>query len=216
MFSLDLNSYGLLNYWPIQNNMDDYAGGSHMIFGANNSISSDRFNNSDSALNFANGFNLVPSGVYFSGDFTVTLWINYNQMVDWSRILEFSNSKTDAISLYASWSNLATPGLNIINGSSNSVNTTFSSALQTNKWYHVAFRFCAASAKIYVDGVLKASAGNQLVPNNVTRTTNFIGGNSFGDAKLNAKIDELRIYKRCVSQNEIMNLMSYSNASPDL
>jgi len=212
---LDLNSYGLINYWPIKNNMDDYVGSSHMTYAANNYFSSDRFNNTNSALNFVNGYNIVPSGVYFNGDFTVTLWISYNQMIDWSRILEFSNLKSDVVALYSSWSNIGTPGWLITNGSSNSMNITFSPTLQTNRWYHVAFRFCNTNAKIYVDGVLKV-AGSQLVPNNVTRTTNYIGGNSFGDGNLNAKIDDLRIYGRCMSQNEIMNLMNYVNTSPDL
>jgi hypothetical protein len=50
----------------------------------------------------------------------------------------------------------------------------------------------------------------------VIRSTNYIGKNYFGYGNLNAKIDDLRIYNRCMSQNEIMNLMNYVNTSPDL
>ena len=78
---------------------------------------------------------------------------------------------------------------------------------QLSNRYHVAYEVCGTTGKIYVDGQLKAS-GTQLRPSNVNRTTNFIGGNSFNNYNLNAKLDELRIYNRCMSQNEIMNLIN--------
>ena len=68
-----------------------------MIYGPNVALTSDRFNNPNSALNFVSGYNTVPSGVYFNGDFTVTVWINYNQHASSARVLEFSNSKTDVV-----------------------------------------------------------------------------------------------------------------------
>ena len=182
-----------------------------MIYGPNVALTSDRFNNPNSALNFASGYNTVPSGVYFNGDFTVTVWINYNQHAASARVLEFSNSKTDVVSLQASYSSNGTPGMVLIVGSGTSTGTSFTSSLQTGRWYHVAYEVCGTTGKIYVDGQLKVS-GTQVRPSNVNRATNFIGGNNYGHANLNAKLDELRIYNRCMSQNEIMNLINYVNA----
>ena len=190
--------------------MNDYAGSSHMIYGANNTLSSDRFNNPNSALDFQSGYNTVPSGVYFNGDFTFTVWIYYNQNAVSARILEFSNSKTDVVSLQSSYLSNGSPGMALSVGSGSSTNTFFTPALQTGRWYHVAFEVCGTTGKIYVDGQLKVS-GAQVRPSNVNRATNFIGGNNYGSANLNAKLDELRIYNRCMSQNEIMNLMNYVN-----
>ena len=205
---MDLNSFGLINYWPIKNSsINDHTGTSHMIYGSNVTLTSDRFNNSNSALNFASGYNTVPSGVYFSGDFTFTVWIYYNQNPTWTRILEFSNSQTDVVSLQASYSSNGSPGLVINVGSSTYFGTYYTPALLTGRWYHVAYEVCGDTGNIYVDGELKVS-GTQVRPSNVIRTTNFIGGNNYGAANLNAKLDELRLYNRCMSQNEIMNLIN--------
>ena len=208
-----MNRYALINYWPINNNsMNDYVGTSNMIYGANNTYCPDRFNNTNSALNFENGFNTVPSGFYFNGDFTVSVWIYYNQNPALARVLEFSNSKTDIVSIQASYSTSGFPGITINVGSGTPTNTyLLSPSLETGRWYHVVYGLCGTTAKIYVDGQLKVS-GTQSRPANVNRTTNFIGGNNYGYANLNARLDELRIYGRCMSQNEIMNLINFSNA----
>ena len=205
-----MNAYGLTNYWPIKANEDDYVGTAHMIYGANNSFCPDRFNNANLAINFENGFNSVPPGVYFSGDFTISLWISLNQIASLTKIVEFSNNKSDLVSVYASSNKI---GLFIGKGAV-SMDTPFTQSLQLNQWYFFSVAFCETKAKFYLDGNLKYSA-TQLVPNGIVRTTNYVGGNNFGNAKLNAKIDELRIYNRCLSQNEIMNLMNFVNTSPD-
>ena len=211
---MDLNAYGLTNYWPIKGNINDFVGNSHMIYGANNALFPDRFNNPNAALNFLNGYNTVPTGVYFNGDFTISVWISYNQMTNLTKIIEFSNNKADLVSFYSS---VNKTGFVITKGTTRRdiFFTQTSVTLQTNRWYHLAVTLYNTLSNVYVDGLVKAS-GTQQIPTNINRATNFIGGNSFGDAMLNAKIDELRIYNRCLSQNEIMNLINFSNTSPDL
>ena len=56
-----------------------------------------------------------------------------------------------------------------------------------------------------IDGIMS------LLLSSVSRATNYVGGNSFGEAMRNGKTDELRIYNRPLSLNEIMNLMNYVN-----
>jgi hypothetical protein len=132
-------------------------------------------------------------------------------MTNLTKIIEFSNNKADLVSFYSS---VNKTGLAIIKGTTRR-DTFFTQTLQTNRWYHLTVTLCNTLAKVYIDGLLKSS-GTQQTPTNTNRATNYIGGNSFGDAMLNAKIDELRIYNRCLSQNEIMNLINFSNTSPDL
>ena len=59
----------LINYWPIVNNSNDLIGNAHMYDGINVSLTADRFNNSNSALDIANGYLKLPPGVYFNGNF---------------------------------------------------------------------------------------------------------------------------------------------------
>ena len=128
-----------------------------MIYGSNVTLTSDRFNNPNSALDFQSGYNTLPGGVYFNGDFTVTVWIYYNQNPSWATILEFSNSKIDVVSLQASYASNGSPGMALIVGSGSSTDTSFTSALQTGRWYHVAFEVCGTTGKIFVDGQLNVS-----------------------------------------------------------
>jgi arabinan endo-1,5-alpha-L-arabinosidase len=179
-----------------------------MSYGSNVTLTSDRFNNPNSALDFQSGYNTLPGGVYFNGDFTFTVWIYYNQNPAWATILEFSNSRADVVSFQSSLASTGSPGMVI--GFSDFSETFFEESLETGRWYHVAFVLCGRTGKIYVDGQLKASSQLDR-PANLNRDTNFVGGNSFGDANLNAKLDELRIYNRCMSQNEINNLMNFVN-----
>ena len=206
---MDLNSFGLINYWPIRNSsINDFAGSANMTYGQNVSLTTDRFENPSSALDFKSGFNTVPSGVYFNGDFTFTVWIYYNENVIWTRILEFSNSQIDVVSFQSSLDSTGCPGMTI--GSGSFLGTYFQEPLETGRWYHVAYVLCGTTGKIYVDGKLKALS-EQNRPENLNRATNFIGGNNFGNENLNAKLDDLRLYNRCMSQNEIVNLMNYTN-----
>ncbi len=66
----------LTNYWPMSN-LSDVVGGANLFGGSSYSFVSDRFNSSNSAIFFNQGYLQVPTGVYFSGDFTFTAWIYF-------------------------------------------------------------------------------------------------------------------------------------------
>ena len=67
---------GLVNYWTFCANFDDSIGQAKLFGASNAALVSDRFGVADSALNLANGFIQVPTGVYFNGNYTVTAWVN--------------------------------------------------------------------------------------------------------------------------------------------
>ncbi len=69
----------------------------------------------------------------------------------------------------------------------------FSSSLQT--------------AKIYLNGTLvgngTCSSNPACRPTNVTRTLNFIGKSNWGDANINAILDEIKIFSSALNQTEV-------------
>ena len=64
----------------------------------------DRFGNPNSAIRFNGGSYQVPPGVYFNGDFTISLWIkSINDKTFHASIFDFGNFDND--SYYGGYSN---------------------------------------------------------------------------------------------------------------
>ena len=80
----------LTNYWPFDGNLIDVVGGKHMTIGQNASFSSDNNGNTNSSLDLNNGYVKAPDGIYFNGDFTITVWVMPRKFTNGSRLLDFA------------------------------------------------------------------------------------------------------------------------------
>lgn len=77
-----------------------------------------------------------------------------------------------------------------------------SSVISTGNWYHVVFTSDGTNHKLYLNGVLE----NSTVYANAIPSSNGalgIGGDPTGINYINATIDEVRIYKRVLLDNEV-------------
>jgi len=76
--------------------------------------------------------------------------------------------------------------------------------VQLHKWYHVTLTRQGPSIKLYVNGVLEASASNSAVD----QILDFDLGRHYGDSRynINGKLAELRLYGRALAPFEIANL----------
>jgi len=78
-------------------------------------------------------------------------------------------------------------------------------ALNANTWYHVAATYDGASMKIYINGVLDASKSQT---GSVSSNGAFNVGYLYNTSRnFNGKVDEVRIWKRALSQTEISQNM---------
>jgi len=83
-----------------------------------------------------------------------------------------------------------------------------SSSLSVNQWYHIAYVYDGSTGKLYINGVLKDSASYTL---STTDSKVLIGigraicdpGECGWNNYFNGTIDELRIYDRALSSQEI-------------
>lgn len=74
-------------------------------------------------------------------------------------------------------------------------------ALNANTWYHVAATYDGAAMKIYINGVLDASKSQT---GSVNSSGTFNVGYSYNTSRnFNGKVDEVRVWKRALSQTEI-------------
>ena len=83
---------------------------------------------------------------------------------------------------------------------------TTGATLQLNTWYHVAFTFddAANTGKVYISGVERFSKTETAVP--VTTATPLRIGTDNWDENWSGLLDDLRIYNRALSAQEIQDL----------
>ena len=183
-----------MNYWPMSN-LSDVAGGADLFGRSSYSFTYDRFCSPNSSINFNKGYLQVPEGVYFRNDFTFTAWIYLKSYQSFS-FFDFGNGQSsDNIVLGINQRNIFGK---IFNRSSSLVIKS-TSKINLNKWYFISFVLSGTTGFIYVNGNQVAN-GTLNVPNNITRTTNYIG-----KSNLNAIYDELKIYQVALSPDDIMN-----------
>ena len=188
----------LIDYWPMSN-MSDVIGGNDFYGGSQFSYTADRFNNSNSAIYFNNGNFQVPSGFYFSGDFTFITWINFPSFTNgWSSVFGFSQSnQANTVSMILSSSSNG-QGYAFVNGQSFSFTQNF----QLNTWYHLAYVLRGTTGSIYINGVFITS-GTLQTPLKVTRTNNYIGNSNYGNAY--AVYDEVKLFQGALPSACILN-----------
>ena len=191
-------------------NLSDVVGGANLFGGSSYSYVPDRFCTANSAIYFNHGYLQVPSGIYFSGDFTVTAWIYLKSYRSWSRIFDFGNGgPSDNVVL----STVEKMYALTFHGSNNIPYLTSSHVINLNQWYFVAYDLSGTTGYIYVDGI-QVATGTLLVPNNIQRTSNYIGKNNWPTRPIaDAIYDEIKIFQGALTSTDIMN--EYQTSSND-
>ena len=203
-FYLSLNN-GLVNYWPMDNQLTDIVGGANMYNGYNVEFVKDRFGNSNSAIRFTEGYYQVPPGVYFNGDFTVSVWIKpINVFNQWARIIDFGNGGlSDNIQFLSSYSDRGQPTFYVyIYNYGSSVDPNMQ--LIIGQWTHLVFTLKESVGTLYMNGLQISQTNTMYVPRNVNRTLNYVGKSNWdGVSNLWADLDDLRFYNRSMTQAEV-------------
>jgi hypothetical protein len=79
-------------------------------------------------------------------------------------------------------------------------------------WHHYVTSFDGTSARIYVDGALRITLAK---PNwNTASSDFFLGGNSYGGTNFTGAVDDLIIFDRALTDQEISNLFTVNNVLP--
>jgi hypothetical protein len=207
----------LTHYWPICNGtMRDVVGSADMTQGNLTSFTTDRFGNGNSALALNGGWTQVPSGIYFNTpELTMSVWVYPLSVGYYSRIIDFGNGPT-ADNIIFSLSNEITlqPYFQIFSGSS-IIFTAFSNRVITqNKWQFLTATFNGTNATIYLDGIIigETSIHSYIQPFNLSRSNCYIGKSAWNtNGYSSSYLDDLRFYNKCLTQEEILQIMnSYS------
>lgn len=208
-------SNGLVNFWPINNDLQDYIGSSNITTGplkANETIgfTEDRFNNSNGAIFTDPGYYILPPDVYFSNSFSFLIWVKIIAYSSWARIIDCGNGgPSDNIVIGFSQNLNHIPHAEIYNGTHTQIILSAVSQLLIDTWYHIAVVFDGQYLLIYVNGILEANA-TSYAPLSVIRTKCYLGRSDWVDPDSNACYDDIMIFNRALSPSEIQNYMNHN------
>jgi hypothetical protein len=157
------------------------------------------FSGTDSYVRIPHSNNLE-----ITGDFTVMAWVRPALPSAFQAI--FSNQ--EKVSPYNGYA-LALKADGRVSFSAQEGWAIFSiTPIDTGIWTHIAVAFSDSIAAVYVNGNFDMG-GSFPVPNS-NNLDQVIGASNDSSCFWSGAIDEVRIYKRCLSQNEIMGLMNPS------
>lgn len=154
-------------------------------------------------LNGTDSYLTLPSEHALAGydSITVATWVNWRGGGNWQRLFDFGNN-TNQFMFLSPKSGSGTLRFAIKNGGGEQMVQT--TAMPVNQWVHVAVTLGDKTAKLYVNGELKATNTNVTIkPSDFKPGANYIGKSQFNDPLFNGMIDEFRIYNSALSAEEI-------------
>jgi uncharacterized protein (TIGR02145 family) len=200
---------GLVAYYPFNGNANDESGnGNHgTVNGA--SLTTDRFGSSGKAYSF-DGLNdyISTTDLDLFDSFTISVWVfpigTLGALVDKS---EDNISNSGYVFIY----NNSTYGLYGHVGWSGNTNNNIipsNNYISNNQWHSCVLTFKQGSAKIYVDGSQTYSRSG-LNSTSLNNDLLLFGKSVWGGNLFNGKLDDIRIYNRALTQEEITYLATH-------
>lgn len=205
---------GLVGYWPFNGNANDASGNNNNGTVTGATLTTDRFGNANKAYSF-DGTNdyitvLDNNSLDLTNQLTLSAWF-YTE----------SNNPEQAIlgkgrdlnhTGYALFHKVSTPAINT--GMSLVNNSVYNEIFmpQTNvalgTWHQLVGTYDGNIGKLYFDGILVTTVNKSMTLNYNTNTSLFIGHEvELGHTRFfNGKLDDIRIYNRALTQQEITAL----------
>jgi hypothetical protein len=216
---------GLVGWWPFNGNANDESGNGNdgVVNGA--TLTEDRFGNVNSAFEFdgsASYIEVMHSGsITAQNEITISCWINANII---------NNGFTQTLISKGMQSNYWNYGISITSNGIASYNYTnygigSNYLLNSNTWHHLLFSINETSNTMleFIDGVYQTTLLNVNTNQVTTNFTDVInsccaaqlnfGKNSGGQAFYGGLIDDIAIYNRALTEQEIQNL--YTGTTPE-
>jgi hypothetical protein len=212
-------SDGLVAYYPFNGDANDESGNGHNGTIVNAVLASDRFGKPNNCYSF-NGINAYITIINSSdlspiGDFSVSVWLRQNSSSTPEVIMSKSLAGYDSTGWFIAleqpnWLQFqATPYFE-----SNSPTII---RPPTNEWHHVTFTFTRSTGlcRSYLNGILVDSRtrnySSSVSPRNLTigsQEYHVVGQYNYF---FSGQLDDVRIYNRALSSNEIQTLYWQNN-----
>ncbi len=204
---------GLVGYWPFNGNANDMSTNANN--GTNNgaTLTTDRFGNTASAYSFNGTSNYIKvldnNSLDLTQNLTLSSWIEPNSLNAEQGILgKGTNTTSTGYALHHKVLNPEKTGVSLQNLSTSSTTFINTSQLSINNWHHLLATYNGSELKLYLNGVLvnTTTTNIQLVSNSLTDL--FIGSEFSNFRYFNGKIDDVGIWNRALTEQEISDLFN--------
>ncbi len=213
----------LVTYYSFSGNFNDQSSNNnHLSAITNVSLGIDRFGNSNSALKFNSTNSQVKSsqslGIVGNANRSVSFWFNVpNNPVGNISLLGLgvaSENRGGSAVLFQNWSNIAsTPNFQVLSHQAD-INTGTLSSNYFNSWHHFSFVYSGqvSLTQLFIDGVLVSSIPSNLANETIDTVDapvtlgKYDTWNDVLPSLANASIDDVAVYDRALSTNEVTSL----------
>jgi chitodextrinase len=138
---------------------------------------------------------------------TVEAWVKLDTLGRWQGVVAKGAANSEPSHNYAIELTSSNRWVCILGNGTSRILVQSPSGPSANQYYHLACAWDGSTARLYVDGVLSASATQLVTP--AGNTAPLYVGQFGGDAdRLDGVVDEVRIYSRALSEQEIRTDMS--------
>lgn len=186
-------------------------GGANLIPQMSVLFTLNRFGKSNEALSLnGSGYYQLPSGSYVSGDFTIMTWARVVQLRNNALFIEIGNAGIQKLILGLSDLLTGNPFVSYIGATPLlSSKVTASRVISLGDWHHLAAVLKGSNQSIYIDGVLVGSSSFAYLPSGaLTRSNCYLGSSS--NPMTYADFDEIKFFSRALSQDEILDDITFS------
>ena len=201
---------GLAGFWPFNGNANDESGNGNngTVNGA--TLTSDRNGNSNSAYSFNSiASNFIQCGninIPQNDTMSISFWFNCN--------IDFGGNEVICLGSVSNttWGSIIGNNyftMNYGRGCSSTGSSTSSIPLTYNSWHHVVFISTGlnSNTSIYFDGIFISNTTNANSSGSCNAMNLYFGVDIFSGAEYyDGKLDDIAIYNRALTQQEITDL----------
>lgn len=154
------------------------------------------------------------SSLNITNQLTISAWVNLDELPSSTGTPMDIASKGDRGSANANYQITVETSDNarfqITDSNENNHNTTSSTTLTTDRWYHITGRFTGTEIEIFVDAEQENSESHDVTL--LDDTTPFYAGRNYyggGPEWLDGQIDDVRVYSSALSDDQIYTLYTF-------